>query len=343
MIRGTRKSVTLKDIAKETGFSITTVSHALRDLSDISEATKNIVRERAQALGYIGNASAGTLRSGRSKTVAVLLGDMSNPYFAYMSRELETQLRQYGYSAFFMNTNENEEMERNAIILALSNQVAGIISCPVQSTGRSENIRFIQSTHTPCILIGRHFSDLNASFVACDDRMGGLLAGRHILERGHRRILYVDTPYQNSSAIERREGFLQALQESPDSIRFNIVRFDEKGEYMTAIASNSAAPFTAAIAYNDMIAWDLLCRVYDYHLKVPRDLSVMGFDNLHSCFPLPFALTSVSSSKILMARKAVELLMAQIQDPNVGVSSITLDVKLIDRESVLNLNESSGL
>lgn len=98
MLPNHKKTVTLKDIAVDTGFSITTVSHALRNMSDISEATKQIVRERAQALGYIGNASASSLRSGVSNTIAVLLCDLSNPHFAFMAREIEQLLKQYGYS-----------------------------------------------------------------------------------------------------------------------------------------------------------------------------------------------------------------------------------------------------
>lgn len=334
-----KKPVTLKDIAADTGFSITTVSHSLRNMSDISEATKAIVRERAQALGYIGNASASSLRSGVSNTVAVLLGDLSNPHFSFMAKEIETLLRQHGYSAFFMNTNESEEMERNAITLALSRQVDGIIICPAQNKGSTDNLRFILSTHTPCVLIGRHFSDLSVSCVACDDHKGGLLAGRHVLQNGHRSILYVDTPIRNSSATERREGFLQALQEFPDPVRFSVVYFDEAGDYLKALTAPQKNPYTALIAFNDLIAWDILCRMQVYGLQMPRDISIVGFDNLHSCLPLPFPLTSVSSSKVRMPRKAVEMLMEQIENPNIPVTRLILDVELIDRKTVRKLSE----
>lgn len=336
-----KKTVTLKDIAMDTGFSITAVSHALRNMSDISEATKAVIRERAQALGYIGNASASSLRSGFSNTVAVLLGDLSNPHFSFMAKEIETQLRQNGYSAFFMNTNENEEVERNAITLALSKQVDGIIICPAQNNGSSENLRFILSTHTPCVLIGRHFSDISVSCVACDDFKGGLLAGRHVLQNGHRHILYVDTPFQNSSAVERREGFLQALQEFPEPVRFSVVRFDENGEYLNALISPQRNPYTALIAFNDPIAWDALCRMPAHGLCTPEDISIVGFDNLHSCLPLPFPLTSVSSSKVRMPRKAVELLMEQIRTPNIPVTRLILDVELIDRKTVRLIKDIS--
>lgn len=334
MVSKHKKPVTLKDIAADTGFSITTVSHALRDMPDISDGTKKIVRERARALGYIGNASASSLRSGFSNIVAVLLGDLSNPHFSFMAKEIETQLRQYGYSAFFMNTNEDEETERNAIMLALARQVDGIILCPAQKNGSSENLRFILNTNTPCVLIGRHFSDVAASCVACDDRKGGLLAGRHILEKGHRNILFIDSLISNSSSIERREGFLQALQEFQEPVRFSVVKFDENGDYLKPVLTPQKNPYTALIAFNDLIAWDILCRLPQHGLRVPEDLSLVAFDNLHSCLPLPFALTSVSSSKIRMPRKSVELLMEKIKNNNIPVSRMILDVELIDRDTV---------
>lgn len=336
----TRKPVTLKDIAADTGFSITTISHALRDMSDISEATKTVIRERANALGYIGNASASSLRSGFSKTVAVLLGDLSNPHFSFMAKEIEMLLRQSGYSAFFMNTNENEDVERSALMLALSKQVDGIILCPTQNNGSSDNLRFLLNTHTPCVLIGRHFTDISVSCVACDDHKGGYLAGSHLLQRGHRHILYVDTPFKNSSAVERREGFLQALQESSEPVRFSVIPFDENGEYIKALTMPQKNPYTAIIAFNDLIAWDILCRLPSHGLRSPEDISLVGFDNIHSCLPLPFPLTSVSSSKIRMPRKAVELLMEQIRNPSIPATRLILDVELIDRNTVLPLSHT---
>ena len=106
------KKVTLSDIAHETGYSVNTVSHALHDKSDISEETKEIIRQTAKNLGYIGNSSARSLRSGKSKSIAFIVSDISNPYFSIRIKEIENWLRGTGYTVFVLNTDEDEETEK---------------------------------------------------------------------------------------------------------------------------------------------------------------------------------------------------------------------------------------
>ena len=134
--------VTLRDIAEKTGFSVNTVSHALKDQPDISEKTKKLIRKTAQEMGYIRNASAVFLRSGISKTVAIVLGDLSNPLFAIMVKGLEVELKKRGYVSFVINTEENQATERKALEMALEKNVDGIILCP--SPEGEENVAFLQ-------------------------------------------------------------------------------------------------------------------------------------------------------------------------------------------------------
>ena len=107
----------LADIAKRTGYSINTVSHALRNKPDVSEKTKSHILQVAQEMGYIENVAASYLRSGKSKSIAIIVGDISNPHFAIMTKEMEACLRTYGYSAFVLNTDEDEELEKRAIMI----------------------------------------------------------------------------------------------------------------------------------------------------------------------------------------------------------------------------------
>ena len=138
-----KRPVTLKDIAAATGFSINTVSHALKDREDISLATRETIKETAKKMGYVGNASARFLRSGVSKLIAIILGDLSNPHFSIMVKEIETYFRREGYVSFVMNTDEKSDVERQAILTAAERNVDGILICPTQNS--RENLACLRS------------------------------------------------------------------------------------------------------------------------------------------------------------------------------------------------------
>lgn len=326
-----RKSITLKDIANDTGYSITAVSHALHDRSDISAEAKAIITESAARLGYIGNHMAASLQSGHTRTIAVIVGDTANPFFAFLTRTLENELRQHGYSLFFMNTNEEEAIERQCLLLAARQRVDGIIWCPVQQT--EENLTLLEGTHIPFVIIGRYFRGHSANYVSSDDYKAGRLVAEHLISKGHFRTVYIDTLQQNSSSAERYEGFISAYRSCGKRYQTETVYFDTEGSYFQQLfAPEGGWRANAVVAYNDLIAWDVLTRAGSSPCRA--QLSILGFDNLHSFLPLPFQLTSVSASKISLAQRTVEILLRQIENPHVPLVHLTLDVELIDRGTV---------
>lgn len=145
-----KRNATLKDIAEKTGFSINTVSRALRDMDDISEATKKKIRKASKELGHVENSIAQSLRLGYTNTIAVIIGDVSNPFFAIQMKEVETYARRAGYNTFLINTNEDEQQEEIAIKSALNQMVAGIIICPTQKSDK--NILFLKKSGIPFVL-----------------------------------------------------------------------------------------------------------------------------------------------------------------------------------------------
>lgn len=328
--------VTLKDIATDTGYSITAVSHALNNRSDISEAAKERIRDSACRLGYLGNGAAAALQTGVTRTIAVLVCDMANPHFAFMSKIIETQLRENNYSCFFMNTDENEKIELQCLQLALRQNVDGLIWCPVQASGSVDNLRLVQASRVPFVLIGRHFPGETASCVRLDDEKAGFLVGRHLMEKGHFNTVFLNTSRTNSSSAERLAGFVSAYDRSPVPLKNRVVSFDEDGRYMgQLLTAQKTWAEDAVVAFNDLIAWDVMTRARQLSPALLSALSIAGFDNLHSCLSLPFALTSVSASKVAMPRRAVDILLQQIEHPGMPLSSLTLDVELIDRGSVV--------
>lgn len=332
---GTKNNITLRDIARRTGFSVNTVSHALQDKPDISEKTSGLIKQAAKEMGYIGNSSASYLRSGISKSIAIILGDISNPHFSIMVREIERFIKKSGYTTFILNTDEDEENEYRAILSAVQKNVDGIILCPVQKS--HDNIRFLQRTGVPFVLIGRRFSDEDADYVVCDDVNGGTIATKHLLDLGHRNILFLNGPLHISSARERLQGYEKAFSESgipcrQELIHSGSVRTGGWGDSLKK-SFGEHPEITAVLAFSDMIAWESVLSLNQTGLRVPEDISVVGFDNIQSKFMFPMLLTTVSSSKSTMAKTAAKLLLDKIRTNTKTQNQIVIDTKLIVRES----------
>lgn len=310
-----KRTVTLKDLAEKTGYSINTVSRALRGKDDISEATVEKIKETAKEMGYINNTIASSLRLGYTNTIAVILGDISNPHFAIMTKEIENHAKQLGYSAFLLNTNESSERELEAIKTAVNKNVDGIIICPVQE--RDDNIRFLMNTGVPFIQIGRYSEHLPASYVVCDDVQGGYLATHYLLENGHRRILFLNGPSYISSARERQIGYENALKEAGIPVNASLIREisvseSNVSEIMDEI-SREQVEYTAVFAFSDSVAWEVWTWFHRHGFRVPDDYSLIGVDHIQSRMAIPFDLTTICSYKAKMSITAVDCLNCKIK------------------------------
>ncbi|CAK4867081.1 unnamed protein product [Aphanomyces euteiches] len=339
-VRQIVKATTLKDIAEQTGFTVNTVSRALKNKEDISATTSKLIQEKAQELGYIGNTLASSLRSGKTKTIAVIVADVSNPHFSIAVKEIESAAMKHDYTTFILNSYEDQEVEKKAIFSALSKNVDGIIICPSQ--GSDNNMELLQRTGTPFVLLGRHLENGSMDYVISDDEKGGYLATLHLLERGHRNVLFLNAHHSISSARERLIGYKRAMEESGIPVSTPLIREvstisgGSRNELKEVIESK--LPFTAILAFNDMMAWESIFILNKYNIKVPEDISVVGFDNIQSRMFIPFPLTSISNYKGKTSRRAFEILMKRIhkQNPELRYHEV-VDTKLIIRESTKSL------
>jgi LacI family transcriptional regulator len=332
---GTGK-ITLKDIAEKTGYSINTISHALKNKDDISETTKKYIQNIAKDMGYIGNDIAGALRSGTTKTIAIIMGDISNPHFGIIVKEIEDMLIKYDYNTIILNTDENSEREERAIFAALSKKVDGIIICPTQKS--EDNVLFLKKLGIPFVLFGRRFSTIETDYVICNDVKGGYLATSHLIAKGHNKILFLNGPSYISSSIERYKGYRDALED-------NNIEFNSKLIHEVAIKAggcrkqlksiiDDGIDFTAIFAFSDMIAWEAIFTLNEAGIKVPQDKAIVGFDNIQSRLFFPQQLTSIRSFKGKMSHKAVDILMKKINGGNRNCcTKEVIDVKLIERET----------
>lgn len=333
--------ITLKDIAVRTGYSINTVSHALAGKTDIAAATREEIARVAAEMGYIRNTAASGLRSGRSRTIALILPDVTNPNFIIMFRGIEAFFRQKSYTVFVLNTDEDPNIERDAIRAALAQSVDGIILCP--AVGGTENLHYLKSTGVPFCLIGRRITETDTDYAICDDEAGGYLAAAHLCEAGHRCLAFFNGDPRISTAAERMAGIRRALGERgislPDERVLTLsVKTGNSNRTRIRAFFESHPDVTGLIAFSDLLAFEAICILEEMGKTVPKDLSVVGFDNICSDFSFSPALSSVSVSKKTMATGAAELLWARIEGEAVTEPHLLLPTKLIQRKTVKFVN-----
>ena len=309
------KKIRLKDIAQRTGFTANTVSRALKGKKDISEKTKNYIVSVAKEMGYIPNNIAGSLRSGRTRTIATIVPDISDPLIAILLNDIETRLRINQFNTFIINTEEKYENEEEAIILALSKNVDGIILCPTQK--KNEDIKMLIRQGTPFVLIGRRFYDIESDYVISDDIKGAFLAVDYLLKKGYKKILFINGPVYISSALERLEGYKKALES-------NGVLYKEELVWESGVTAGNSSmvikkitdkkiDFDAVFAFSDLMAWEIIYTLQSLQMQKNKNIPVVGYDNIQSRFFYPFPLTTVNYSKRQIAYQTVDILLNKIK------------------------------
>ncbi len=330
-----RTVVTQKDIAKRTGFSVNTVSHALRGMSDISEETREFILRTAKEMGYIMNSAASTLRSGQSGIIAVVISDISNPLFGIEVKEIEEIMQKEGFCIITFNTNENTEQERKSLNVAISKGVDGILICPTQEN--DDNIEFLKSSGIPFVVLGRRVEDPDVDYVAWDDVQGAKLAINYMLDKGYRKILFLHAPLYISSARDRLQGYRQAFEES--RIPFDpdyVVELRDFSSYEALEKAIKEAPeFDAVFTFNDMMAWTAVVVLRTMGYQVPGDVEVMGFDNIQSRFIMPFPMVSVHTPKLSMVIETCGILVERMKNKRRAVGEKAIH-KIIETQLCLS-------
>ena len=330
-----KRRIKLTDIAAKTGYTVGTISKALQNKEGISQDTRKAIMKAAKEIGYIANAQAGGLRSGSSKTIAIIVSDIANPLFSIEIKICVEELEKHGYRAIVMGTEERPEREEQAVISALSKNVDGVLLCPTQKDTRS--IELLRQNGMPFVLMGRRFEDTQDDYVVCDDERGGYLAGKHLAQLGHRRVLVISADPHISSSRERLSGFCRAMEEEgipvdPRLIIHSDASAHDSGRMIDELLAGDP-DFTAIFTFSDYIAWEVIYALNRHGIQVPRDVSVMGFDDIQSHIRFPPPLTTVHFPKRLVSGNSVELLLKRIARGGDTPVQQVLDAYLVVRET----------
>ena len=329
----------MKDIARELGVSVVTVSKVLRNHSDIGETTRARVLKRIKELDYRPNLAARSLVTGRSYLVGLVVPDLLHPFFAEVAQSLSDALRKDGYYLIITSSEEDPELEEREIEQLLDRRLDALVVASSRPT--VEHFFRIEKQATPYILIDRSFSGLSANFVGVDDIAVGMLATQHLVDVGCKRIAHIRGP-ENSTGLRRLEGYKRVLiQEGltlPEEYVTSRRTVDREGKQHGAEAMSQLLKLKprpdGVFCYNDPLAIGALDCILREGLRVPEDIAVIGCGNLHYDSSLRVPLSSIDQHSRLIgeetARLTLGILKAKVPPPP---ENVILDPELVIRAS----------
>jgi LacI family transcriptional regulator len=310
-----RKTVAIADVAQRAGVSVTTVSHVLSGNRPVRDTTEVRVRQAMKELEYVPNHAAQSLRSGTTRTISLLVPDISNSYFAELAKGAEDAAEAEGFSLVLCNTDLNAEREERYFSVVRGGAFDGLIYVAGVRPLRKSLKELARSL--PIVLADEEQEGLRATTIISDNLTGGVLVGEHLRELGHQRALYIGGPEGLATTVRRLEGFVQGLEASEGSIRvaaYGDYREQSGYEAVRAELERELKPsFTAVFAGNDLMAIGAIHALGDAGLKVPQDVSVVGYDDIHLASLVTPTLTTVRQMVYGIGQAAAEQLILQIE------------------------------
>ena len=333
---------TISDVAQRAGVSAMTVSRVVNNAGYVSATTRQRVERAIGELGYVPNALARQLRSRRTHTLALVVSDISNPFFTTIARGVEDAAAPHGFSVMYCNTDESAAEEAQYLYMLIERQVDGVLLVPTRST--STSFRTLRAHRMPVVVLDRRVTARHVDSVRCDSEAGAYALTRHLLSLGHRRIAVLTGRRAVSTSVDRVAGCRRAMEESGLELDDELVRYggynfgslNQADGYQMARAVLAAAPPrpTAIFAANNFIAFGAIRALREAGLRVPDDMSVVAFDDLPPEWAMDPFLTVAAQPAYEIGRRAAELLLARIGgDAQAAAQAVVLPFELIIRRS----------
>jgi LacI family transcriptional regulator len=329
----TPPNVKLEEIARAAGVSPSTVSRILNGTARVSSAKRQAVEQAIAQFNYRPNVLARSLASGKTNTIGVLTQTIASPFYAEWLRGIEDALAEPGFTPVFVSSRWNVEEERSRIEQFIARRVDGIIILHGQ-LDESSLVEF--SRQTPIVVLGRALDDGPAlAGFPIDNVQGALDATRHLIAQGHRKIAFIAGPTSHTDALERLVGYRMALDEA--GIAFDAIRV-EQGDFLEegGVAAmerlfERRVGFTAVFCANDQTAYGARLVLHRRGLRVPEDVSIVGFDDVPTSQYATPPLTTVRQPIYEIGRQASEAIVRLIRKEPVTLSAVPLS--LVVRET----------
>jgi len=329
---------TIKDIAERAGVSVATVSYVLNNTRYVSPEKKERVTEAVRELNYVPNAAARGLRAGESRTIGLIVADISNPFYPDLAKACEDVAQEQGYAVHMINTDDRPERMRQALSQAREGKIDGLIVTTALEADR-EPLQALLARDFPVVLAHRRLEGLDVDLIESANFEGGQLAARHMLGLGHSRIAFLSGVTGSPIGERRVAGYRQAMREAGIEVRPEWVLSGEAKyaeSYSRMVAYAEMAPEerpTAVINVSDIGAMGVLDAAADRGLRVPEDVAVMGFDDLFIAAFRSVRLTTVRVPRYELGRQATQLLLRRIGKADLKRQHIVLPVELVVRKT----------
>jgi LacI family transcriptional regulator len=336
-------AVTLHDIARKSGVSVSTVSRILNKKSDrcrISKETEKRVQKAAKELDYRPNQMAQGLRLKKSHTIGLVVPDISNPFFASILRSIQNHAHRMGYSCLVCDTEEDLNLEIEHTRLLRDKRVDGLIVMPVGQ--KSDHLSSLVKNGVPLVVADRGFEELKVSSVVVDNYRGSYEAVSHLIEHGHSRIAIIQGLPDTYTARERLRGYKDALAHHGFPVDDCLIvgkDFRKENGYLEAKLLLRMQPRpTAIFTTSDLITLGALQAAYEEGLNIPADISMVAFDDVEGVEYFRCPITAVAQPKEAMGETAVGLLVEQLRAQTKSEPKrILLKPELVIRDSVADV------
>jgi LacI family transcriptional regulator len=335
-----RRRITLADIAQGCGVSRATVSLVLRGSPLVHADTRARVEAELKRQGYVYHRGAANLRRKVSSGVALVINDLSNPFFAEFAAGVDEALATAGYVTLLGSTGESVERQRAVLASLLEHDPAGIILSPAEGSDGTQ-LRSLVGPRTPVLVFNRELqtskSDTGWDFLALDNVHGAHLATGHLIARGHHRIAFFGGHRDSSSCRQRREGYRAALAEAgitpePQWLVECAPTRLEAARQVGALFVRDPAP-TAAVCYNDAVALGLIAGLSTRGRRAGHDFAVTGFDDIPEAAVSAPPLTTISVDPRARGRQAADLILQRLREPGTPFATTIAPVRLHLRAS----------
>ncbi len=324
------------DVAKLAGVAPITVSRFINNSGYCSPETRLKVEAAVAELGYVPNRLASGLRSKRSNTLALVVTDITNPFFTTIARAVEDTASKAGFSVIFCNTDEDLSKEKKYLQMLLEQRVGGIVLVPASSV--PDSVNFIQQHNTPVVVLDRRIPGIKTDVVRCDSEKGAYKLMKLLISLGHREIAILTGPKGTSTSEDRVAGCERALIEAKIPVSeklLNFGAFTQQSGYVMATNCLLQTPRpTAIFAANNFIAIGALKALQAKNVRVPEDIALVGFDDLPAALiTFPF-LTVAAQPAYEMGKKAAEILLMQLSnEPPEKFQEVILPAEIVIRQS----------